>query len=322
MKFSKIKIRIKTFVGAFAVAGMLLFSACDSDRRETADNNYDTEVTEEGVATTGTDYDRTSNQAMNSSSTDTDPSNATTAERSYDRTTMGTAATNRKAMESSAQNMSDTDYQKLRQEYDDVNKQIRDALRQNAGASLRYTDDNRTSDYNYDYYGVYYDNVKDENARRQFTELEERRANLQNQMRGKMDATTKTYTAAEMDAVPAQGYDEIYEFIDDQITYPQNAVAANIEGTIFVEFVVGPNGNVSNPKVVETIEGQTEPVKTPRNPTRLSENDRVEAIKEMEKEALKAINATDGKWEPAQQGNEKVAQVVQLPVRFNIINRP
>lgn len=38
----------------------------------------------------------------------------------------------------------------------------------------------------------------------------------------------------------------------------------------------------------------------------------------MEQEAIKAIEATDGMWGPAQQSNQKVTQTVQLPVRFRL----
>ncbi len=324
MKFTNIINRFKSFVGAFALAGMFLFSACDSERRETADNETGIEMSEDGVATTDTEYDRTTNEGTEGTNATVDANNtsANMAQRNYDSKTMGTAASNRKAMPSEGEKLSDADFQKLRQEYSDVNKEIRETLRQNTGASMRYTDDNRTSDFNYGNYGVYYDDVSDENARKQFKELEERRSNLQNQMRGKMDPTTKTFTSAEMDAVPAKGYDALYDFIDDQIEYPQNAAAGNIEGTIFVEFTVGPNGDVSSPTVVETIDGQREPVRSLRNPTRLSEDQRVEAIKAMEKEAIKVVDATDGMWEPARQGNQMVAQTVQLPVRFRVTNRP
>ena len=191
-------------------------------------------------------------------------------------------------------------------------------LRQYPEVSVRLTDDYLTPDFSYGYYGIYYENVPNDQVLQHLENLEEHRALLKNQLRGKMNTQTNTYISAEMSAVPSEGYDKLYEYINDQLEYPQNAKAANIEGTIFVEFVVDANGNVLNPRVVETIDGQREPIRAIKNPSRVSEQERKEAIQNMEQEALKAIRATDGMWEPASMDNSAVAEEVTLPVRFHI----
>lgn len=246
----------KYFAGVCAVSGMLLVTSCgDSNRNnaesEGAEYGMGVDPSASGGGVEGADVEYASNNA---------------AQRNYDVNTMGTAAKNRRQMEATGKNLSDQDYQRLRQEYDQVNTQMRDSYRQSPGLSMRYTDDHQTADYSYDYYGVYYDNVNDNQTRNNFTQLEQRRMDLKNQMRGKIDKETGAYLAAEMDAVPKEGYDQLYNHLQSQLnggqsTQAQNnqnqsAQASNAQGTVFVEFVVDKNGNVTNPKVVDVIEGQ------------------------------------------------------------------
>ncbi len=297
-----------------AMAAVFTFTACDNDGREVDED----EVDDMEVVTT--DVEPASNTAYEAPT------------RDYDTESMGTAYDNRQKMmeeqassnnntsgsASSNQQMSDTDYEAAYKEYSDVNQEIRDALRTNPGIDYRYTDDYKTSDYSYDYYGVYYDNVSDQTTADKMRDMEKRRMESRNKLRGQMNKTSKAYVSAEVDPVPKKGFDALYEFLEDEIDYPRTAQVAEIEGTIFVDFVVDANGTVRNAKVSNSIDGQTEPVKGPLNPTQVSENEREEAIKEMEKEAIKAVNATSGMWEPGMMSSQSVATEVSLPVRFRI----
>lgn len=305
---------MKHILGAFSLAGMLFFTSCANEGRERSDTTATgTDMTtttttttdvNTDVTTTQPEYDRTSNVAV---------------ERNYDRTNQGTAATNRRAMEPMGQNLSDEDYNMVSGELREVNQQIREVLSQYPDVTVRYTDDYVTPDYSYGYYGVYYEDVPDENVRQQLQTLEKRRADLENQVRGRMNPETNTYIAAEMDAVPKQGYDQLYDFIEDNIDYPRNAQAAGLEGTVFVQFVVDQNGNVQNPSVVESIDANQTPInRDPRDPTRVSEQEQEDVIREMEREAVEAVQATSGMWDPATMANSPVAEQVTLPVRFSI----
>jgi hypothetical protein len=236
----------KYFAGVCAVSGMLLVTSCGDSNRENreadgAEYGMGVDPSASGGGVEGTEVEYASNNAT---------------QRNYDVNTMGTAAKNRRQMEATGKNLSDQDYQRLRQEYDQVNSQLRDNYRQSPGMSMRYTDDHQTADYSYEYYGVYYDNVSDDQTRNNFTQLEQRRMDLKNQMRGKIDKETGAYLAAEMDAVPKEGYDQLYNHLQSQMKQGQNTQASNAQGTVFVEFVVDKNGNVTNPKVVDVVEGQ------------------------------------------------------------------
>lgn len=204
--------------------------------------------------------------------------------------------------------MSDAEYLILVEEYDNVNRQIREVLRQYPNITVLTTDN---------FVNVYTD-VEDDNVRMQLEELERKRTETRDKMRGKMDVRTNTYLSAEVEAAPKGGFDELYEYINEKIEYPQTAKAAEIEGTIFVEFVVDANGNVYNPRVVETIDGHRRPIREPMNPTQISQPERIEAIRNMEKAAKAAVLATDGMWDPATVQGVAVAETVQIPVRFRL----
>lgn len=236
------------FLGICAVSGMLLFSACgQGERRDTEENEYGMGADPDAPGTVGksegTEYDRTSNTYE--------------AQRNYDVNTMGTAMKNRKELEATGKDLSDQEYEKLRQEYDNVNLQLIERYKDSPGLRMRYTDDYQTADFNYDYYGIYYDNLNDSQNRDQITDLEKRRSALKHEMRGKIDPETNVYIAAEMDAVPKEGYDQLYQHLQQQTGSQQMQNSSPISGTVFVEFVVNKSGNVTNPKAVDVIEAQS-----------------------------------------------------------------
>lgn len=141
-------------------------------------------------------------------------------------------------------------------------------------------------------------------------------------MRGQMDPETRAYSSPEVDPEPEMGMEQLMEQIQDNIEYPQNAAAAEAEGTVFVNFIVDEQGNIekakANPNVVVPSENKDR-FAGPRNPTTYSEQEVEEIKKEMMKEAVKAVEKTSGQWEPAMHNGERVRAEVQLPVDFDSI---
>lgn len=100
---------------------------------------------------------------------------------------------------------------------------------------------------------------------------------------------------------------EIYTVVDEmpemigglptlynQIEYPRNAVKAGIEGRVFIQFVVDPDGNVVDPTILRDIgAGCGEAA--------------IEAIREV-------------KFEPGRMNGQKVYVQFSLPVRFKLEN--
>ncbi|EMR00678.1 energy transducer TonB [Cesiribacter andamanensis] len=372
MKKTIIQNWTKYFMGVCAVSGLMLFSSCDSDRRDASnDTAYTTEDqrTPVGDARTGTidtvnTYDRTSNTELEQSDmdmatprsqtgdsetsgttpaqnttqsvqqTNTDRQNQPADRRQQTSSTRQNAQTsqNQQAQQqddlpqAERQNVTDRseyDIQKLRLDFEEVNQQIRSTLRQYPGVGMRYTDDLEGADYSYGTYGIQYENLTDETARKQFQDLELRRSELHEQMRGQMDEKTGTYMAADEDAQPANGYNSLYEFIGQELQYPRNLRAEDIQGTLFVEFRVDENGQVSNPRVVESLDPSA--IRLQNNelnpaPTQIQREvnqDEFKAIvSEMEEEVKEVILKTSGMWEPAKMNGQAVAEFVQLPIHF------
>ncbi len=168
-------------------------------------------------------------------------------------------------------------------------------------------------------YEIDMDRLNEEDRQRvsdMMNEYKERR----DRERGQMNPETGAYISPEVDARPKMGYEELMETVTDKIEYPNNALAAQMEGTVIVNFVVDENGEVLGGKAVEYITVPTEEMQytQPLNPTKFSEQEVEDTKKEMMKAAVEAITATSGQWEAAMQNGETVPAEVQLPVRFRI----
>lgn len=85
----------------------------------------------------------------------------------------------------------------------------------------------------------------------------------------------------------------IYEFLAQEIVYPDSAFTHGVEGTVVVKFIVDKNGDVKNPTVVKDIgDGCGE-------------------------EAIRVVELMKG-WIPGKQGGENVDVQLHLPVKFKI----
>ena len=139
--------------------------------------------------------------------------------------------------------------------------------------------------------------------------------------RGQPDAETGVYVSPEVDPVYPEGTDVLMEDIHENLVYPTNAAAAEIEGVVFVNFVVDESGNVIEANAVENLIvpiSSMEYATSPLNPTKFSEQEIEEAKKEMMAEAIRVVKATSGQWEPGLQDGQEVRTEVQLPVVFDI----
>lgn len=171
----------------------------------------------------------------------------------------------------------------------------------------------------YERYSVTYpESYSDEDRRRTediMNEYETRRES----MRGQMNEENGAYMAPEVDAEPREGYDQLMSQIQENLNYPQDAAAAEIEGTIFVNFVVDENGNIEEARAVEDVVVPSASLKSatnPLDPTKFHEQEIEEIKEEMRQAAVEAVEATSGQWTPGQQGGENVRSEVQIPVRF------
>ncbi len=83
------------------------------------------------------------------------------------------------------------------------------------------------------------------------------------------------------------------EYIARNIKYPAMARESGIQGRVFVNFVVEPNGSVSNVKILRGIGGGCD------------------------EEAIRVVEAMP-KWTPGRQRGKAVRVSFNLPVRFTL----
>lgn len=105
------------------------------------------------------------------------------------------------------------------------------------------------------------------------------------------------YNSAEVMPVFRGSQDELEQYIQDNINYPTAAQADQVEGTVFVEFVVGSDGKVRDAEVVEATS---------------------DSVKQnFSEEALRVVSNMPT-WIAGTQGGKPVDVRVSLPITFQL----
>ncbi|GAB3926825.1 hypothetical protein GCM10028827_18370 [Mucilaginibacter myungsuensis] len=104
---------------------------------------------------------------------------------------------------------------------------------------------------------------------------------------------TTIYTTPDVPAEYPGGMDALYKFIAENLVYPQSAKTSNVQGKVYVGFVIEKKGNLSGVKVVRGL------------------------TKDVNAEAVRVIKDAP-RWAPAKQGANAVRQEFMVPISFNI----
>jgi periplasmic protein TonB len=83
----------------------------------------------------------------------------------------------------------------------------------------------------------------------------------------------------------------LYEFLQKNIQYPQKCIDNDIEGKVYLRFVVGSNGTIKNVEVARSVDP------------------------DLDREAIRVIKMMP-KWKPARQSGKEVPVYYTLPVQF------
>jgi TonB family protein len=110
-----------------------------------------------------------------------------------------------------------------------------------------------------------------------------------------MKNTQDVYAVVEEAASPAGGFKEFMTYLQTNLTYPEAARKANIQGKVFVQFVVQKDGSLSDIQVLKGIGGGCD------------------------EEAVRVIAASP-KWNPGKQKGMAVKQRMSVPIAFNLGN--
>ena len=101
------------------------------------------------------------------------------------------------------------------------------------------------------------------------------------------------------------GRDELEREIRNNLEYPFDAKNWGVEGTIFVKFVVDTNGEIPFATADSNIETSMEMY-----------------LEDLQEQAVSAVKATSGEWEPASVEGVEVASLAVVPVTFDIEKHP
>ncbi len=99
------------------------------------------------------------------------------------------------------------------------------------------------------------------------------------------------FTIVEETASFPGGMDALYQFIGSELDYPADARTNGISGKVFIEFIVEPDGTVTNVTVKKALH------------------------ESIDKEAVRVVKASP-KWNPGKQDGKPVRQKLVLPVVF------
>ncbi|MBL4592563.1 MAG: energy transducer TonB [Flavobacteriales bacterium] len=88
-------------------------------------------------------------------------------------------------------------------------------------------------------------------------------------------------------------FDDLFKYLGDNLKYPKRDKEVGIQGTVYLQFIVGKNGEIRNVKILRGVS---------------------ELI---DKEALRVVKAMP-KWKPGIQNDKPVSVIYNLPIKFII----
>ncbi|WP_420582595.1 energy transducer TonB [Reichenbachiella sp.] len=103
----------------------------------------------------------------------------------------------------------------------------------------------------------------------------------------------KIYSLADEQPAYPGGMSAFFKYIQTDMQYPDTAKAANVEGRVFVEYVIEKDGSVSSAKILKSLN------------------------EDCDKEALRLIS-NSVKWSPGKIDGKAVRVKMALPLNFKL----
>lgn len=101
------------------------------------------------------------------------------------------------------------------------------------------------------------------------------------------------YVAVEKQAEFPGGIQALMQWLSMNVRYPEDAMKNDAQGRVIVKFVVNPDGSISDPTVLKSVEPS------------------------LDQEAIRVVMAMP-KWEAAENNGQKVASYFNLPISFKL----
>jgi protein TonB len=86
------------------------------------------------------------------------------------------------------------------------------------------------------------------------------------------------------------------DFLSMNIRYPENAKEIGAEGTVFIQYNVLKDGTLNDFELLRGVKGAPD----------------------LDKEAIRVVKLTSGKWKPGKQNGKPVNVRMNLPVKFKL----
>lgn len=112
----------------------------------------------------------------------------------------------------------------------------------------------------------------------------------------KMQEREPVFTVVEQMPEFEGGSEALLSFISKNMVYPPNASENQIQGTIYLSYVVRSDGSLSDIKVLKSVPGGSD----------------------LNGEALRVLKLTKGKWKPGRQNGKPVSVNLSLPIKFSL----
>ena len=108
------------------------------------------------------------------------------------------------------------------------------------------------------------------------------------------EETEEVFVIVEEYPAPIGGMAAFYQYVNNNIKYPVQALSLELQGRVFVQFVVGKDGSITDATVIRGIGGGCD------------------------EEAIRVVMAAPG-WNPGKQRGKPVRVKMVLPITFKII---
>jgi TonB family protein len=110
---------------------------------------------------------------------------------------------------------------------------------------------------------------------------------------GTFAQTEKKYPKVDTEAEYTGGPEAMFKYISENVQYPAKAIETNVQGKVYVAFMISKTGEIQNAKVLRAVSP------------------------ELDAEALRIVNGMT-KWTPAQLNGENVPFEATLPINFSL----
>ena len=113
-----------------------------------------------------------------------------------------------------------------------------------------------------------------------------------------IDEPVKIYEPVDIQVQPdfPGGINNLYKFLKNNIKYPENESANEIDGTVYVQFIVGKDGNIREVSIARPVSSG------------------------LDEEAVRVVKAMPA-WNPGKQNGMPVAVKFMLPIKFKMMNQ-